>query len=174
MSIANFYELDKLKEKERIRHYFQHRFIFKGRTFSAIDIKGTKIDFSNIRKFLAGARLDENRSTSLSNSIFEMAAGYRDESEREDYEKRVAVLFDMFEMNAFGSFQVNLNYESYLQNCIDKNKSKGLFYVIDYMLETQYDPIFRNIIITDLPQLLGQDKVPIFKFLNSSYDGSLN
>lgn len=43
-----------------------------------------------------------------------MVGGYRDESERADYEKRAEVLFDMFELDSLQSFQVNLNYESYL------------------------------------------------------------
>lgn len=48
-------------------------------------------------------------------------------------------------------FMANWNYESFIQKSLDKNWSKPLQFITDYLLDQADDPIFQSVLIQDLP-----------------------
>ena len=49
------------------------------------------------------------------------------------------------------NFQLNLNYESFLQKSMDNNYSRALFFLLEFILENKNDIIFQEVIMADLP-----------------------
>lgn len=55
----------------------------------------------------------------------------------------------------------NWNFETFVQKSLDNNLNRPLLFIIESLLLNRDDPMFKNIIIQDLPQLMIQDQVNI-------------
>ena len=59
----------------------------------------------------------------------------------------------------------NWNYETFVQKSLDNNLNRPLLFLMEHLLQRTDEAIFKTALIQDLPQLLSQDQVNIFSFL---------
>lgn len=60
----------------------------------------------------------------------------------------------------------NWNHETFVQWSLDNNFNRPLYFLLDYLLEQNDDPALKHIMIQDFPQLISQEQVVIYSFLN--------
>jgi len=53
-----------------------------------------------------------------------------------------------------------------VQKCIDLGYTKPLYAIMNFLLKTENSDLYREMIMTDLAQLLCQDKVQILCFFH--------
>ena len=62
-------------------------------------------------------------------------------------------------MNFFNNFFYDMNNVSMIQRYIDMGYTKPLYAIMNFILKIENSDLFREMVMTDLPQLLSQDKV---------------
>lgn len=94
--------------------------------------------------------------------MFDYSSDEDEEKSREIIEK----IFDLLHIQPQMNFVANWNFETFVQKSLDHNLNRPLLFLMDYLLNERDDPQFKSILMQDFPQLLVQDQVNIFQFLN--------
>lgn len=55
------------------------------------------------------------------------------------------------------NFIANWNFETFVQKSLDNNLNRPLLFLMDHLLNQKDDPVFKNVLMQDLPQLIIQD-----------------
>ena len=134
MSHPNFEELMTLSLSQRQEVYFQHRYIFNGQTYCGIDIPGYKSDIDCLKGALNDQYLQKQLVEVIPNSAVKFVSGQLGMKFNEACEKRVEILFALFDQHRLNNLILNLNYESFLQTCLDNNYSRALYYTLEFLL----------------------------------------
>ena len=142
MSHPNFEELMTLSLKQRQEVYFQHRYIFNGQTYCCIDIPTYKSDIDCLKGALHIEYLQKPLVKVIPNSCIKFVSGQQGMKLDEACEKRVEILFALFDQHRLNNLILNLNYESFLQTCLDNNYSRALFYVLQFLLVQNSDTVY--------------------------------
>ena len=86
--------------------------------------------------------------------------------EMEEQSREVIMeIYKLLQVEPHNFFLANWNQETLIQKSLDNNLNRPLLYIMDYLLENKDEAIFKTILVHDLPQLLSQDQVDIFRFL---------
>ena len=172
MSLPNFEEVMNLSVSLRQKVYFQHRYIFNGRNYCGIDLPHYKSDIDVLKGSLSDTCLNKQIIEAVPNTCFQYLSGYKALTQNEACDQRVETLFNLFYCNRLHNFQLNLNYESFLQKSLDNNYARALYFLLGFIIEKKNDIIYQEVIMEDLPQMICQDKVPILEFFCSIDDES--
>ena len=151
MSHPNFEELITLSVPLRQKAYFQHRYIFNGRNYCGIDLPHYKSDIDVLKGSLSDTCLNKSLIEAVPNSCFKFLSGQKTLTQNKDCDKRVEILFNLFDCSKMHNFQLNLNYESFLQKSLDNNYSRALYFLLEFIFEKKNDIVFQDVIMADLP-----------------------
>lgn len=91
-----------------------------------------------------------------------------DYSTNEEEEKSRQVLqeiYQLLQIEPENYLMTSWNFETFIQKSLDNNLNRPLLFLMDYLLMRKDEAIFKTVLVHDLPQLLSQDQVNIFQFL---------
>lgn len=162
-SIPSFKEIFKSKHKQKAQCYFQFRYLFFGRSFCSLDYPAFKNSIKTLMYAVNDIEMDLTKICEDS-AIFKML-DYSTDDEEENSRQILEEIYRTLGIEPQNYFMANWNYETFIQKSLDNNLNRPLLFLMEHLLQHTDEAIFKTALIQDLPQLLSQDQVNIFSFL---------
>jgi hypothetical protein len=170
MSLMNFDEIPKIRSDRMKYCFFQHRYLFEGRSFCSLFYISMKNNLDLLSDSMSVETLSSPNSKALGNSSISLMVG-TDKSEK-TVEDRYMIFNDWFNVDRLHMLQADLNYQSFIQISLEMKLTRPLYFFMEHMLEASSK--YRELLVRELPQLMCQEKLPINQFMNSHQDVHLD
>lgn len=162
-SIPTFKEIFKSKFYEKAKCYFQFRYIFNGRSFCSLEYPSFKTSIKHLVYAVEKVEMDYTKI--CEDSPIYCMLDYSTNEEEEKSRQVLQEIYQLLQIEPENYLMTSWNFETFIQKSLDNNLNRPLLFLMDYLLMRKDEAIFKTVLVHDLPQLLSQDQVNIFQFL---------